>query len=109
MAGMSAVQLRERIAQEMERCTQLTAVQEEAKRARDEAQERQRLRRELENERASTASAQRFTRFFERQAADIDEDRVRPPTSQRHPNTRPIHTPPPSLTTPTKLTLPGSP
>ena len=74
---LTTAQLKERIAQEVERCAQLTAEQEDAKKARDDAQERQRLRRELENERASTASAQRFTRFFERQAADIDEDRVR--------------------------------
>ena len=74
---LSTAELKERIAQEVERCQLCTAEQEEAKRARDDAQERQRLRRELENERASTASAQRFTRFFERQAADIDEDRVR--------------------------------
>lgn len=74
---LSTAELKERIAQEVERCKLCTAEQEEAKRARDDAQEQQRLRRELENERASTASAQRFTRFFERQAADIDEDRVR--------------------------------
>ena len=74
---LSTAELKEQIAQEVERCQQCTTEQEEAKRARDDAQERQRLRRELENERASTASAQRFTRFFERQAADIDEDRVR--------------------------------
>ena len=74
---LSTAELKERIAQEVERCKLCTAEQEGAKRARDDAQEQQRLRRELENERASTASAQRFTRFFERQAADIDEDRVR--------------------------------
>lgn len=98
---LSTTQLKERIAQELQRCTQLTAEQEDAKRGRDDAQERQRLRRDLENERASTASAQRFTRFFERQAADIDEDRVRTCilcSCMRRPNTRPVHLHPPSLT-----------
>ena len=52
---LSTTQLKERIAQELQRCTQLTAEQEDAKRGRDDAQERQRLRRDLENERASTA------------------------------------------------------
>ena len=96
---LSTAELKERIAQEVERCQLCTAEQEEAKRARDDAQERQRLRRELENERASTASAQRFTRFFERQAADIDEDRVRVcilNTCSCCGTTHLAHTPPPT-------------
>jgi hypothetical protein len=79
MADLSTLtvdELRGRIEQERRLHDQLTADRENARRESEEAQERQRLRRELEGEMRASSTLRQQRRIYENRRSAIDNDNI---------------------------------